>query len=105
MTTEETAVAVEKTGDLLKNIDWSTAGPKLAIAVAVVLIAMWIGIAVLRKVAKVLLALTALSFCAVAAYLVLSNQVTSTFEIIIASGIVGCIAAIVSIPTLALKKG
>lgn len=101
---EEPMVVAREAGDLLTNVDWSTAGPKIAIAFAVVLVVMWLGVVIIRKVANVLLPLTALSFCMVAGYLILSNQVTTTIEIVIASGVIGAMGAIVCIPALSLKK-
>jgi membrane associated rhomboid family serine protease len=91
-------------GDLLTGVDWSVAGPKLAIACVAILTCMFLGTLIIRATIKFILILIIFVLCSIMCYLILSNQVTSNLEIAYAAAVLGAAGAVAAIPLLALKK-
>lgn len=97
-------VVAQEVGDLVRTTDWSQVWPTLACACVGVLLTMWVAVAIIRKIAKVMVFLAAVVSCVAVCFLVVSNQVTSKVEIIAAAAVLGAMAAVISIPALSLKK-
>ncbi len=101
---ETDPVALQQVGDVIRTIDFEQAWPKLACACVGVLFTMWVAVAIIRKIAKFMVALAAIVSCVVVVYLIASNQIRSKTEIVCASAVLGCLAAVISIPALSIKK-
>jgi hypothetical protein len=94
----------QELGDLLTGVDWSVAGPKLAIACLAILLCMFLGTLIIRATIKIILLFIIFVLCSIMCYLILSNQLTSHLEIAYAAVVLGAAGAVAAIPLLALKK-